>query len=130
MLADEAELAAALLALEAFEAALLEREASSDERELLAEPVAVASSELMDEAWLASWEVMEESADSPALLIEETADEITELTEDAALAALDRLLVSTELVVVVVWACECMLEDEVVHGRVMHVQEPWRQEPG
>lgn len=104
--ADEAALEEELFALDARDEALLVRDASSDDRELALDPVAVASTELMDEASLLSSEVMEETADSPALLIEERAEDSSELADDMALARLEALLGSTELLVVVVVATD------------------------
>lgn len=95
-------LAAELCALDTLEAALLVRDASSEDKELALEPVAVASTELREEAWLFNSEVMEAISDEPALLTEERAEESTELADDIALDRLETLLGSTELVVVAV----------------------------
>lgn len=88
----EAELVAAMAALEA----LLLIEDSSEAKELAAEPVAVASSELMEEALLAASEVMDEMREETSLEMEEPALDKAEDTEDATLVALDMLLAALE----------------------------------
>lgn len=102
-LADEAWLEAELVALASFEDALLVMEAISEDRELAAEPVAVASAELAEAKRLDSWELMEEISEEAALLTEDNAEdsaEVAELADDRALEMLERLLESTEVVVV------------------------------
>lgn len=99
--ADEAALVAELFTLETWDAALLVRDANSDDRELALVPVAVARTELIEATSLLRREVMEEISDSPALLAEEMTEDTTELADDRALDRLEALLGSMELVVVV-----------------------------
>lgn len=111
LLADEDLLEAELVALAIWEATLLVTEASSDDRELAMEPVAVASAELREASRLDAAELMEEISDETTLLTEDRAEdraEVAELADDMALEMLERLLESTE-VTVVDWACLLLL---------------------
>lgn len=66
-LADEALEDAELRADEPLDDEPLVTLASFEDSEEASDPVAVASSELMDEAWLLPWEVMEDSRDARPL---------------------------------------------------------------
>lgn len=90
---EETRLVAELRTDVALEAPLLVREASSDDKELALEPVAVASSELMEDSRLAISELTDERADDTSLLAETEALDTTELAEDKRL---EMLLASTE----------------------------------
>lgn len=89
--ADELALEAALLAdreaVEAADWAELLMLASSEDRELAAEPVAVDSSDWMDEARLLAPEVMDDRADETRPEAEDRADEISEPMEEVTLEA-------------------------------------------
>lgn len=86
-LALEAALPTDWEAEEALDAAELLMLASSDDRELAAEPVAVDSTDWMDEARLLVSEVMELRADERPDEAEDRRDEISEPMEEVRLAA-------------------------------------------
>lgn len=115
--ADSLALEAALLAdseaVDAADSAELLRLASSEDRELAAEPVAVDSSDWMEEARLLAAEVMDDRADETPSEAEDRADEISEPMEEVRLAtelrsvalpvvSVGRLMLGS--VVVVSWA--------------------------
>lgn len=97
-LALEAALLADLEAVDAADWAELLRLASSEDRELAAEPVAVDSWDWMDEARLLPSEVMDDRADETRPEAEDRADEISEPMEEVRLATELRAEVSVEAV--------------------------------
>lgn len=86
-LALEARLLASEEADEAADAAELEMPASSEDRELAADPVAVDSSDWMDEARLLPALVMEDRREETSLEAEDRAEEMAPPMEEVTLAA-------------------------------------------